>query len=350
MAVSKMADSKLFRMARPAMTVDESLFKTASCITRYPDPILSRHDVPYRSALTFNAGVLKKDGKYIMIFRNDVGDYDQQKLDGKTNLGLAYSDDGIHFKVEPEPCFELRDKEILRVYDPRLSYIDGQFIMCFAVDTRHGVCGGIATSQDLKKFDVVSISVPENRNMVMFPEKINGNYVRLERPMPVYSRGGDFFDIFLSESPDLEYWGKSRFVMGAEHVPFCNSKIGPSAPPVKTEKGWLMPFHSVDYDPNRGKNGWEPYWKKRYVVGIALLDLENPSKVIGMSKKPLIVPEGYWETEEGYRLNALFPCGMLMEDDGTVRLYYSASDAIVRMATANVNDLIALCTEPLEEE
>lgn len=347
MSTNGMVNSNLFTMAKPNETVDESIYKTASCIKRYPDPVLTHSDVPYRSALTFNAGVLKKDGRYIMIFRNDVGDFDRQILDGKTNLGLAYSDDGIHFKVEPEPCFEMRDDEIRRVYDPRLSFIDGEYVICFAVDTRHGVCGGIATSKDLKKFDVKSISVPENRNMVLFPEKVNGKYVRLERPMPVYSRDGNYFDIWISDSPDLVYWGNSKLVMGTEDVPFCNDKIGPGAPPILTDKGWLMIFHSVDVDPTRGKNGWEAYWRKRYVIGIALLDKNDPSKVIGMSKKPLIVPEGPMETKFGYRANALFPCGMLLEEDNkTVRIYYSAGDAVVRLATANVDELLALCTEP----
>lgn len=326
-------------------TVDESVFKTEACIKRYPDPVLTYKDVPYRSALTFNAGVLKKDGKYIMIFRNDYGDFEKQILEG-TNLGLAFSEDGIKWNVTEKPCFAMEDEEIVRVYDPRLSYIDDQYILCFAVDTRHGVCGGIAVSQDLEHFEVKHISVPENRNMVMFPEKINGNYVRLERPMPVYSRDAHRFDIWLSESPDLVYWGKSKLVLGVEDVPYCNDKIGPGAPPIKTEKGWLCIFHSVDVDPKRGKHGWEDVWKKRYVIGIMLLDLEDPSKVIGMSKVPLMVPEGYWEMEQGSRTNALFPCGMLLEDDNTVRIYYSAGDAVVCMATAKLEELLALCTEP----
>ena len=326
--------------------LDEAMFKTEPCITRYPDPVLTYKDVPYKAALTFNAGVLKKEnGKYIMIFRNDYGEYENQKLEG-TNMGLAFSDDGIHFEVDPEPCFAMKDDEIMRVYDPRITEIDGEYCICFAVDTKHGVCGGMATSKDLKKFDVKSISVPENRNMVLFPEKINGNYVRLERPMPVYSRGGDVFDIWLSESPDLVYWGKSRLVMGVEDVPFANDKIGPGAAPLKTDKGWLMIFHAVDRDLDRGKNGWEAKWTKRYTIGIALLDLNDPSKIIGMSKKPLIVPEGHWETVEGFRTNVLFPCGAILEDDDTVRIYYGASDTVVCMATAKLDDLIALCTEP----
>ncbi len=332
-------------MANRHVPLDESLFTTAPCIKRYPDPVLTYKDCPYPSALTFNAGVLKKDnGTYIMLFRNDIGDYEKQILTG-TNIGLAFSEDGIHFEVAPEPCFAMKDDEILRVYDPRITEIDGEYCICFAVDTKHGVCGGMATSKDLKTFEIKSISVPENRNMVLFPEKINGNYVRLERPMPVYSRGGDTFDIWLSESPDLVYWGKSRLVLGTESVPFCNDKIGPGAPPLKTEKGWLCSFHAVDWDGTRGKNGWEAKWQKRYTIGILLLDLDDPSKVIGMSKRPLMVPEGHWELEEGFRTNALFPCGMLLEDDNTVRIYYGAGDARVCMAEASLDDLLALCTE-----
>ena len=342
-----MEDSGLFAPYKPNATVNEEDFVTASCIRKYPTPVLTYKDVPYRSALTFNAGVIKQKDRYVMVFRNDVGDFENQKLDGVTNLGLAYSKDGFKWEVEPEPCFYLRTKEIMRAYDPRITYIDGEYVLCFAVDTRHGVCGGIATTKDFKDFDFKGISVPENRNMVLFPEKVNGNYVRLERPMPVYSRDGNYFDIWLSESPDLIYWGKSRLVMGTESVPFCNDKIGPGAPPIKTDKGWLMLFHSVDVDPTRGKNGWEKYWRKRYVIGVALLDLNDPGKVIGMYKKPLIVPDDEFEKTKGYRSNALFPCGALLEDNGIVRIYYGACDCCIRVAEAKVDDLIALCTDQL---
>lgn len=128
--------------------------------------------------------------------------------------------------------------------------------------------------------------------MVLFPEKINGNYVRLERPFTVYSRGGlDRFDTWIAESPDLVYWGRSDLLLAVEQVPFANDKIGPAAPPVKTDKGWLTTFHAVDLDPARGKNGWEPSWKKRYTAGIMLLDLHNPKKILGMSASPLLAPE-----------------------------------------------------------
>lgn len=81
----------------------------------------------------------------------------------------------------------------------------------------------------------------------------------MERPFTVYSRGGkDRFDTWIAESPDLKYWGNADLLFGVEHVPFANDKVGPAAPPVKTDKGWLTTFHAVDVDPSRGKHGWEP--------------------------------------------------------------------------------------------
>lgn len=321
------------------------MLKSSKVITRYPqNPILSYKDIPYKAALIFNAGVTKYNGKYVMLFRNDYGSIEEQTLEG-TNIGLAFSDDGIKWDVQPNPCFKLESEEILRAYDPRLTVIDGKVHMCFAVDTKHGICGGVASTEDFEHFDIKSISAPDNRNMVLFPEKIGGLYVRLERPFTVYSRGCDRFDLWMSKSPDLRYWGDSSLVLAVENVPFANDKIGPAAPPIKTEKGWLTTFHSVDIDKTRGKNGWEDKWQKRYCAGIMLLDLEDPSKVIGMSKEPLIAPEEDYETTEGYRTNVIFPGGMILEDNGEVKIYYGASDTVECLATANVDDLIKLCTE-----
>lgn len=163
--------------------------------------------------------------------------------------------------------------------------------------------------------------------------------------MPVYSRGRDRFDLWYSESPDLKFWGNTRLVMGVEDVPFANDKIGPGAPPIKTDKGWLMTFHSVIRDNSRGKHGWEDCWQKCYYAGIALLDLNDPSKVIGMYKEPLIAPELYHEREEGFRTHVIFPGGMILEPDGEVKIYYGASDTVECLATAHVDDLIRLCLQ-----
>ena len=221
------------------------------------NPILSAKDIPYNAALIFNAGVAKIDGEYYMLFRNDYASLENPRKLCGTNLGLARSKDGIHWVADPQPCFAMKTEEIERIYDPRIQVIDGEIYLCFAVDTKHGIRGGIAkTDKEFKKFEVLSLSAPDNRNMVLFPEKINGKFARLERPFPVYSMGYDKFDIWYSDSPDMKYWGNTQLVLGAEKVPYANAKIGPAAPPIKTKYGWLTTFHAVRaVEPK--KNGWE---------------------------------------------------------------------------------------------
>ena len=323
--------------------------KSSPTIIRYPgNPILTRHDVPYNPALVFNAGVTKFQGQYVMIFRNDYGDPEKQTLlpHNTTNMGIAFSKDGIHWDVRPKPVFGIHNDEVIRTYDPRLTVIDGRCYLCFAVDTKHGTLGGIAVTDDFEHFEVLSMTTPDNRNMVLFPEKVGDKYVRLERPFPVYSRGGkDRFDIWISDSPDLRYWGNSRLLLAVEQVKYANDKLGPGAPPIKTPKGWLTLFHAVDIDPSRGKNGWEDTWKKRYTTGVMLLDLNDPGKIVGMYEEPLMVPDADYEKDGGFRNHVIFPGGMILEESGEVKIYYGAADAYECLATAHVDDLLRLCLE-----
>ncbi len=313
------------------------------CIKRYEgNPVLTAKDVPYQSDLVFNAGVIPYDGGYAMVFRNDYDYVSGSHFEG-TNIGLALSDDGLHWRVEDQPVLSMKDAEITRAYDPRLTVIDGEIYMCFAVDTHHGLRGAIAKTNDLHHFEVLSMSVPDNRNMVLFPEKIGGMYMRLERPMPVYSRGRDRFDIWVSESPDLVHWGNSHLVAGVEDFPFANDKIGPGAPPVRTHAGWLAACHAVDIDPTRGKNGWEDRWTKRYCATMLLLDLQEPWKVLGHTRVPLIAPEADYEARDGFRTQVIFPTAMVRMDDGTMRIYYGAADTVIALATAHEDELIELC-------
>ena len=326
---------------------------SAPCIKKYGKPILTKDDIPYAASLIFNAGVAKFNGQYVMVFRNDYGPTEETypNVRFKTSLGFATSEDGVHWKVRESTICDSADllptDEMVRLYDPRITVIEGKPYLCMAMDTKHGVRGCIAEiDNNFEKIKIISASAPDNRNMVLFPEKINGKYVRLERPFPVYSRGGkDRFDLWISTSPDLVYWGETELLLAVEDVPFANDKIGPAAPPVKTDKGWLTTFHAVDIDATRGKNGWESTWKKRYCAGIMLLDLEDPTKIIGMSKLPLIAPENEYETEIGFRQQVIFPGGMILEPDGEVKIYYGASDTVECLATAKLDDLIALCTE-----
>jgi beta-1,4-mannooligosaccharide/beta-1,4-mannosyl-N-acetylglucosamine phosphorylase len=96
----------------------------------------------------------------------------------------------------------------------------------------------------------------------------------------------------------------------------------------------------VDIDPSRGKNGWEDRWPKRYTAGVMLQDLEDPRRIIAYSKEPLIAPEVPYETEEGFRTNVIFPGGMIIEDDGEVKIYYGAADTVECLATTTLDQLI----------
>ena len=334
-------------------------FTTNSVVTRYPgNPVLKASDIQYDASLTFNAGVAKYQGRYVMMFRNDYGvtreDYDDfNNSDGRganpafsTNIGLAFSDDGVKWDVQPEPRLPIQpDEEISRTYDPRLTVINDRCHLCFAVDTKHGIRGGIAVTDDFDKFEALSLSAPDNRNMVLFPEQINGEYIRLERPFPVYGRSSDeAFDIWMSASRDLRYWGKTELLLGAENVPFANCKIGPAAPPVKTEKGWLTTFHAVWKHDDLELDSWHGGWNKEYLAGLMLLDLENPSKIIGIADSPILAPETDYETT-GFRGNVIFPGGMILEESGEVKIYYGAADTVECLATASVDDLIKICLE-----
>jgi beta-1,4-mannooligosaccharide/beta-1,4-mannosyl-N-acetylglucosamine phosphorylase len=241
--------------------------------------------------------------------------------------------------------------ELHRFYDPRLTVIDNRVYMCFAIDTAHGLRGGVAATDDFENGEVLSASVPDNRNMVLFPEKIGGHYYRFERAVNTF--GGlhlapDQAMMWCSRSPDLRHWGFSQHVLATEDIPFANSKMGPGAPPIKTAKGWLTTFHGVWQDDTRGKNGWESKWPKIYMAGLMLMDLEEPWKIIGFSDKPLLSPEAWYETGEdipegksfeGFRNHVIFPGGMILEDSGEVKIYYGAADTVECLATADVGDL-----------
>jgi len=322
--------------------------KECADIKRYhANPVLSAKDVPYNAHLIFNAGVVKYKDKYLMSFRND---YYVKGLDAThfhTDIGLAISEDAINFKPFEKPFIKYDDinkGENIRIYDPRLIVIDEILYMCFALDTRHGIRGGIMKiHEDLKTYEIISLSVPDNRNMVLFSEKINGMYVRLERPMPIYSRRNkEIFDTWISYSFDLKYWGESKLLLAVEDIKYANCKVGPAAPPIKTDRGWLILFHAVIKDEELNKNGYENKWQKVYTFGAMLLDLKDPSKVIAISKNPIMIPKEGNEIENSFRNNVIFPCGVIIKDD-ICYIYYGAGDSVTSLATIKLEKLINYC-------
>jgi beta-1,4-mannooligosaccharide/beta-1,4-mannosyl-N-acetylglucosamine phosphorylase len=317
-----------------------------SVIKRYAgNPVLSASNVPYPSELTFNAGVVKYKEKYVMIFRNEYRKKDPNATwpDVQT-LGLAFSDDGINWDVQKNYSHKWDRGENTIISDFRFTVIDEKCIATFTAYTEHGICGVIAETEDFCHFKTLNMTVPNNRNMVLFPKKINGRYIRFERPFPAIGvNGEELGDIWISYSPDLKHWGDSEVFMTEKDVPFANDKMGAGPPPIKTPKGWLTIFHAVDDDPARGKNGWEDKWTKRYTAGVMLLDLNDPRKIIGMHKEPLMTPEASYEISNGLRNNVIFPGGIILEETGEVKIYYGAADTVECLATANLTELIELC-------
>jgi beta-1,4-mannooligosaccharide/beta-1,4-mannosyl-N-acetylglucosamine phosphorylase len=322
--------------------------KTSSIIQRHPlNPIFTSENVPYPSVIAYNAGVVKYQGQYVMVFRNDYNWSDEEQKAIGFQIGVAYSDNGIsNWRVHPKPILEFQGGADVRgSFDPRLTILDGRVYITYCQFTSHGYLGTIAVTDDFEHIEIVSQVVPDNRDIVIFPERINGLYYRLERPFPIDSRSQRLYDIWISESPDLIYWGKSDLLLCVEDVPYANERLGAGTPPVRTEHGWLSIFHAVDTDPGRGRNGWEDKWTKRYTAGVMLQDLDNPRKVIAYSKEPLIAPDPDipYETRDGFRTNVIFPGGLIVEDTGEVRIYYGAADTVECLATCQLDDLIDFC-------
>lgn len=312
-------------------------------IKRYEgNPILTASDIPYPSELAYNAGVVKYRGQYVMVFRNDYHYNPEEKKADKFQIGLAYSDDGIAWRIEPEPVLEGDGKVVLGSLDPRITLLENRCYITYFQFTFYGYRATTVVTDDFLTFTEVDNTVPDNRDMVLFPEKINGLYYRIERPFSTV-RKGECYDMWISASPDLTYWGKSELLIAVEDVPYANDRLGAGSPPLRTERGWLVIFHAVDKDESRGKNGWEDKWQKRYTAGAMLLDLENPRKVLAVSQQPLLVPEASYENAGGFRNNVIFPTALLREDNGIARIYYGAADTVLCLATAKVEDLVDFC-------
>ena len=173
------------------------------------------------------------------------------------------------------------------------------------------------------------ITLPENKNVVLFPEKIGGRYAKLDRPMTQTSRRGD---IWISFSPDLLHWGDPRPVMTPRPRKWDSHKIGPGAPPLKTDAGWLIIYHGV----RATAAGL------LYRLGAALLDREEPWRVIGRVSEAILSPIAP-EDFQGNVGNVVFTCGAILEDDGELKVYYGAADQVMCLATARVEEVIALC-------
>ncbi|MCH7774749.1 MAG: glycoside hydrolase family 130 protein [Bacteroidetes bacterium] len=298
-------------------------------VTRYDkNPILTKDDVPYPVATVHNAGVVKHNGSYIMLFRS-------HQYNGRSIIGRADSDDGFSFTVHSKPFLTPSTEGIFAEYeefgieDMRICPVEDYYLLTYSAYSRHGVRIALARTTDFEKVERIAlITEADLRNVVIFPVKFDDRYVRLDRPHSEISP----WSIWISYSPDLIHWGDSRVIMKPVQYHWDEMKIGPGAPPVKTEKGWLHIFHGV----------FETMSGAVYRLGVALHDLNDPAKIIGVSDQWILQPEDTWEIT-GYVPNVVFTCGVVPEDDGTIKIYWGGADTVMCTGTAKINDLVQLC-------
>lgn len=294
-------------------------------IWRYDaNPVIDRNPIP-GVARIFNSAVMPYEGKFIGVFRGE-------QVNGIPYVYLGRSEDALHWTFDPEkvPFVDEEGKPFMPVYayDPRLVKVEDTYYIIWCGDF-YGASIGIAKTQDFKTFTrIENPFIPFNRNAVLFPRKINGNFVMLSRPSD--SGHTPFGDIFLSESPDMTYWGKHRHVMGRGSEWWESVKIGGGAAPIETSEGWLLFYHGV----SSTCNGFV------YSIGGALLDIDQPSIVKYRCENFILTPEAVYE-ERGFVPNVVFPCATI-HDSATNRiaLYYGAADSVVGLAFCNMDDII----------
>ena len=317
---------------------------------RHPgNPILTRADIPAIPPLltdpssVFNPGAVKTGGRYHLMLR-------VQSRSRETFLVMAEGRDGVRFHaadevVELKGLEKLRDK-VYHVYDARITPLDGAFYVMFAMDMDSGCQLGLARTEDLGDFRFLGVTSTEDvRNGVLFPERVGGLYLRLERPNRARLESGPTTGstIWLAASDDLIHWRERGPVMSGRFH-YWDEYIGSGPPPVKTRRGWLHIYHGVATHFGSANI---------YQAGVVLLDLEDPSKVIGRCRANILEPREPYELS-GQVPNVVFPSGMVVEEhdrDGfalpssPVKVYYGAADTAVGLAVTTVGELIEAASE-----
>ena len=248
----------------------------------------------------------------------------EQYLSSLSHARLARSKDGIHFEVEEQPALmPANEYESFGVEDTRITFLNDNYYITYSAVSPLGSMISLASTQDFCTYERHGIIFcPDNRDVEIFPEKINGKYYALHRP-----NSGEYNkrEIWIAESNDLISWGNHRRVMGVRENFWDSGRVGGSAIPFRVEGGWLEIYHGAD------KND-------RYCLGAVLLDANEPWKVLVRSKYPIIEPEMDYEVN-GFFGNVIFNCGVLSEGD-LIKIYYGAADTCICYAEIALTDIL----------
>jgi len=292
------------------------------------NPIITPDDMPFNCYTVMNAGATLFNGQVVLLLR-------VEDCTRTTGFYVAKSDDGVHFSVSPDPIKYPLSVTEERIgaghrFDMRVTKLEGKYYIFHAVWMHPYGCGiGLCTTDDFVHFRPLHhVSEPSNRNAVMFPEKINGMYARLDRPQDC---AGDKGSIWVSYSPDLEFWGRSM-PLNMPQAPWIVNKCGAGAIPIKTEAGWLEIYHAT-----------APTCSSlNYYLGAMLLDLDDPSKVIAAPRDMILAAEKDYECM-GQTPNVVFTSGAVEMPDGTLNIYYGGADTRMNLAQTTVKELVDFC-------
>jgi predicted GH43/DUF377 family glycosyl hydrolase len=251
-------------------------------------------------------------------------------LTSMSHLRLARSTDGHNFIIDPKPfIWPSGPEEEFGVEDARITCIDGTYYIYYVAVCRYGFSTILVETTDFKSCRRIGNIAPAiNKDVAIFPEKINGLYYALMRPDT-----GSFAkpSMWIASSPDLVYWGQHQYLFGPRKGMWDSSRIGAGAVPIKTSAGWLEIYHGADM-------------KHRYSLGVALLDLENPATIHSRGKDVILEPEMNYEIN-GFFSNVVFTNGAVSMGKNTeeIYLYYGAADQCVCGTTFSISDLLSKC-------
>jgi predicted GH43/DUF377 family glycosyl hydrolase len=288
------------------------------------NPIVELEDIPFKCNTVFNGTPVKIDNEYLILLRVEG----QQ---GYSYFALARSNDGFHFEVDDKPVLLPAKDGIFAKYeshgieDPRATFIEDAFYVFYTAVSEYGYRIALAKTNDFLTYERIAlVSPPGNKDGVLFPEKINGMYARLDRPI-----GQGVGSIWISYSKDLYSWGDAKVLITPRSGYWDSFRIGASVPPIRTDKGWLEIYHGTKM------TSAGPIYR----TGTVLMDLEDPAKVIARCDVPLLSPREDYE-RIGDVGNVVFPCGAIVEPHGEVKLYYGAADTCLCVATATMEEIL----------
>ena len=241
-----------------------------------------------------------------------------------SNLRIARSTDGKRFAVDPNPTFLGEDRlTVYGVHDARVVRLDDTWQIIYTGNSSWGTPAFRATTEDFQSFSTHGVLFPpDNKDVCLFPEQIDGLYVALHRPAAAYF---ECYNIWLAKSPDLRYWGDHTPLLSIRRDSWDSVRVGCGAEPIRVDRGWLVLYHGSD--------------GSAYHMGAALLDANDPSIVIARSEEPFLSPQEWYETE-GFYQNVVFSNGHVRMDDDTLYVYYGAADAYTAGCRVSISEIL----------